>query len=178
MPSRTCRSLTSGWDHDIVNHENTAARWQLPRGYTGFWDHGSAPLPTTDARAFAQLCFETARRLGGKVEKISPPDVTPNFHTGTIVGDDYRLAILCHRHLPLLALATAPADEVGAVTFVDHPDARTILTSQPLFRLLNLDELHTSLDLVDLSALATAELDQISHWEPHTVGELLFNYWD
>ena len=32
--------------------------------------------------------------------------------------------------------------------------------------------------LVDLSALDRAERDQIVHWKPETVGELLFNHWD
>ncbi len=45
-------------------------------------------------------------------------------------------------------------------------------------RVLTTAELHTPLRQVDLRALGPAEHRQIAYWQPGTVGELLFNFWD
>jgi hypothetical protein len=110
--------------------------------------------------------------------KITPPGVTPNFHLAALARPGDRLALLGHRHVPLLAVAESSADNSGLVTFVDDPAVREALALPTPFRLLTLDELDTPVSLADLSGLASAELGQIASWKPETVGELLFNYWD
>lgn len=150
----------------------------MPRGATGFWDHGSDPLPETDPRVFARICHEAARRAGGRVEKITPPGVTPNFHLATLARSGHRLALLGLRHLPLVAIAECSPDNSVSVTFVDDLAVREALELATPFRLLTLGELGTPVSLADLSGLAPAGLRQIASWKPETVGELLFNYWD
>jgi hypothetical protein len=156
---------------------------RLPLGATGFWDYRDPPLPVTDLKTFQRVCYEAARHLGGKVIEITPHgDISSygitNYHRATISSTRRRLAVLCHGHLPLLAIAAAPAENTLVVDFIDDPSASAALASQSSFRLLARDELDTPLALTDLSGLSRAELKQIAYRKPYTVGELLFNHWD
>ena len=38
--------------------------------------------------------------------------------------------------------------------------------------------LERSIDVVLLDALAPAEQEQLRYWQPNTIGEILFNFWD
>ena len=155
-------------------------RLALPRGVTGFRDRRSEPLPETDPRAFATICYEAARMTGGRAGAITRPGVTPNFHSAVILLGREQVVLLGHQHAPLLATAAAPLSEGGPISFVDHPHIHAALSRDPpaLFRVLTLSELQTPLNLIDCTALDHAELEQISHWKPRTAGELVFNYWD
>ncbi|MFI0356843.1 hypothetical protein [Actinomadura sp. 9N407] len=135
-------------------------------------------MPETDRRTFAQVCHAAARQLHARVDSIREPGATLNFHIAVLVRDEYRIAILCHQHLPLLALAVPPADRDMEITFIDDADAAAALRSLTSFSLLSRAELGTPLARTDLSALADAELEQVAYWKPHTMGGLLFNYWD
>ncbi|MEW2356881.1 hypothetical protein [Spirillospora sp. NPDC029432] len=104
--------------------------------------------------------------------------MTPNFYTAVIVRGEWRVAILAHRHLALLALAVPPAKGEMEVRFVEEPEVAAVVAELGSFRLMSMEELRTPLDQADLSALAEAELAQVAYWKPHTVGELVFNYWD
>jgi hypothetical protein len=155
-------------------------RLALPRGVTGFRDRHSESLPETDPRAFATICYEAARMTGGRAGAITRPGVTPNFHSAVIILGREQVMLLGHRHAPLLATAAAPRSEGAPIVFVDHPHIHAALSQVPtaLFRMLTLRELQAPLNLIDCIALDHAELEQISHWKPGTVGELVFNYWD
>jgi hypothetical protein len=63
--------------------------------------------------------------------------VTPSFRIAMIIRGDRRFAILGHQHLPLLAIAAAPAGHGAAITFTGAPDAAATLASQASFRLLS-----------------------------------------
>lgn len=149
----------------------------LPRGVTGFRGHQSEPLPKTDPQVFAMICYEVARTISGRVGAITPPGVTPNFHSAVIVHGGKQVMLLGHQHAPFLATA-APASGNASIIFVDDPRIHAALNPPGPFRLLTLSELQTPLNLADLAALDHAELVQINYWKPNTVGELIFNYWD
>ncbi|MFI5605925.1 hypothetical protein [Amycolatopsis sp. NPDC051903] len=135
-------------------------------------------MPTTDRKAFAAVSHDAARRLGATVEQITAPELYSTFHTATLTRrGQRRFAILCHRHVPVIALAE-PLTGWGPVTVIEDPVSQAALATQTSFRLLTADELSTPLNRADLSALAKAELRQIAHWKPRTVSELLFNHWD
>jgi hypothetical protein len=95
----------------------TSSAWQprfrlaLPRGVTGFRDRHSEPLPETDPRAFATICYEAARLTGGRAGAIIRPGVTPNFHSAVIIFGQDRVMLLGHQHVPLLATAAAPGQQ-------------------------------------------------------------------
>jgi len=155
-------------------------RLTLPRGVTGFRDRHSEPLPETDPRAFATICYQAARMTGGSAGAITRPGVTPNFHSAVIILGRDQVMLLGHQHVPLLATAAAPLSAGGLIAFVDHPHIHAALSRDPPahFRMLTLRELQTPQNLIDCTALDHAELEQISHWNPGTAGELIFNYWD
>jgi hypothetical protein len=154
-------------------------RLALPRGVTGFRDRRSEPLPETDPRAFATICYEVARTTGGRPVAITRPGATPNFHSALISYGQEQVMLLGHQHAPFLATA-APAPGSTLLTFIDDPRIHAALAPSPPdpFRLLTLGELQAPLDLIDCTALDHAELEQIRHWKPGTAGELIFNYWD
>ncbi|QRP45432.1 hypothetical protein [Amycolatopsis sp. FDAARGOS 1241] len=152
----------------------------MPRGATGFRDVGASPLPSTDRKAFAALTHDTARLLGATVEQITAPELYSTFHTATLTHrgqQQRRFAIVCHRHVPVLALAE-PVTGWGPVTIIEDAVIQAALATQTSFRLLTIDELTSPLNRADLSALAKAELRQIAHWKPRTISDLLFNHWD
>ncbi|GAA3125258.1 hypothetical protein GCM10010466_15170 [Planomonospora alba] len=147
-----------------------------PRGATGFRDHVAEPLPLVDPRVFASVCHQAARLVHGRVLEITPPGVTPNFHTAVIRCGGLSAAVLGHTHLPFIALARVPA---GHVVFIDdRNDLGVALRSSGAFRLLTRSELETPIDLIDTSDLGDAEHREIAYWKPETFGELLFNHWD
>jgi hypothetical protein len=129
----TATTITLARVSGMAVRERSEPRWGVPRGATGFWDQGSDPLPETDPRAFARICYEVARRIGGRVVKITPPAVTPNFHLATLARPEHRLALLGHRHLPLLAVAESSADNSGSATFVNDPAVREVWSRPRLF---------------------------------------------
>lgn len=147
-----------------------------PRGATGFRDHGTEPLPLTDARVFASVCYEAARLVRGRVLEITSPGVTPSFHTAVMRCGELSVAVLGHMHLPFIATAQVPT---GRVAFTDNcDDLEEVLRPSDAFRLLTGSELETPIGLIDTSDLDRAERSEIAFWKPETLGELLFNYWD
>ncbi|GAA1292138.1 hypothetical protein Psi02_49370 [Planotetraspora silvatica] len=149
---------------------------RLPRGATGFRDRGTEPLPLTDTRGFASVCYEAARLVGARVLEIAPPGVTPSFHTAVMKCGELTVGVLGHMHLPFIAIAEVPT---GGVVFIDGcDDLEEALRASGAFRLLTRDELETPIGLIDTSDLDTAERNEIGFWKPANLGELLFNYWD
>jgi hypothetical protein len=45
-------------------------------------------------------------------------------------------------------------------------------------QVLTASQLHTPLPRADLTALKPRRTHQLDYWQPETVGDLLFNYWD
>ncbi|TKK90821.1 hypothetical protein FDA94_03385 [Herbidospora galbida] len=157
-------------------NERSSDVTRLPRGATGFRDHGTEPLQVTDARAFASACYEAARLVRGKVLEITPPVVTPNFHTAVMKCGESTVGVLGRVHLPVVAIAEVPT---GDVVFVDSPHGlEKALRASGTFRLLTRDELETPIGLIDTSDLDAAERREIAYWKPAILGQLLFNYWD
>lgn len=139
-----------------------------------------------ELRAFRQACYEAAERTGGKlIEFRLAEGVTPNFHQGIIAYRDRHLAVVALRDSAVLAIAEPRviASENGAreadpLTFVEAPDLVTALSERAEragFEVLTGTELARPFD-----AAAWPELDraEIRFWQPETVGDALFNYWD
>jgi hypothetical protein len=64
------------------------------------------------------------------------------------------------------------------LTFVDHPDLAAALTDGSNLQVLTAEQLNAPLSPADLADLGPAERKQIAYWQPNTIGELLFNFWD
>lgn len=135
----------------------------------------------TDMKAFRRVCFEAALRTGGKVIEFRlSAGVTPNFHKGVIAYVDRTAAVVWSRGTPLLALATprvidTPGRELGPLTFLDHPDLATVLAETTEFHVLSATQLNGPIDEATRSRISPHDL---RYWQPQTLGECLFNYWD
>jgi hypothetical protein len=109
-------------------------------------------------------------------------DVTPNFHQGLIGYRDRTVAVVCARDAAVLAVAEPRtiefvdgARESGPLTFVDVPDLAAALAEVPGFRVLIPAELNGPLDAAAWPELSPSD---ITYWQPASLGEALFNYWD
>lgn len=138
--------------------------------------------PVTDLKAFRGVCYKAARQTDGEVAEFRiSNEPTPNFHQGIIAYSDRTVAVVRVRDAPLLAVALprviefAPTRESGPLTFVDVPNLAAALAKAPEFRLLSGTELHGPVDTVKWPQIGKREL---RHWQPRSLGEALFNYWD
>ncbi|GID97405.1 hypothetical protein Adi01nite_68170 [Amorphoplanes digitatis] len=148
---------------------------KLPPGATGF---DAAPDTGTDLSAFTAICHHAARAVGGTVSQIVPANVTPNFHTAEIARRGLRTRVLGHTTIAAVAFAEPwPAADLR-VTFTDRPDLAAALQEVSDLRILTKQQLDSPIATADLTALTAGEHEQITYWQPHTIGELLFNYWD
>ncbi|MDI6102165.1 hypothetical protein QLQ12_26450 [Actinoplanes sp. NEAU-A12] len=136
----------------------------------------------TDLKAFRRVCYEVARRTGGELTEFRISDEpTPNFHQAIITYSSRNVAVVCVRDAPLLALAVprviefTPAREAGPLTFVDLPDLVAALKATPGFRLLTATELGGPIDAAKWPRISQYDM---RYWQPQTLGEGLFNYWD
>ena len=76
---------------------------------------------------------------------------------------------------PYAALAPAPLEE--PLRFLDWPEHWP--AALPQYRCLSSADLTAPCPPEQaLTALSRAERDQVRHWDPQTMGELLFNFWD
>lgn len=133
--------------------------FRLERGATGFRHVSEPELPVVDVRLFRAGCFAAARP-GGVVEFTSEG----SFHAAVITTVTGRLGVRCHRHHPWIAVTEG---EIPVAAFFD-----------PVFTILGREVLELPLSAVDTSALSEAEWTQIRYWQPETVGQAVFNFWD
>ncbi|GIF61989.1 hypothetical protein Ais01nite_00240 [Asanoa ishikariensis] len=147
----------------------------LPRGATGFWDAAAGSPKSTDVLAFRTVVHAAVLEVGGKVEGFEAAGVTPNFHLLMVRTGDDRVGVVCHELLPWLALVQPPD---GSLTFRSEPRLAGALHLSAPWRLLDRKTLGTRVNRLDLSTLDRGERDQIAFWQPATLGELLFNWWD
>lgn len=136
----------------------------------------------TGLKAFRRACYEAARRTGGELTEFRISDEpTPSFHQAIIAYRGRDVAVACVRDTPLLALAVprviefTPAREAGPLTFVDLPELATALAAAPGFRLLTTTELNGPIDIAEWPRISRHDMRA---WQPRTLGESLFNYWD
>ena len=148
---------------------------KLPPGATGF---GPPPGDPVDLKAFTGICHYAARTLGATVTGVTPAGVTPDFHTVAVIADRRELEVLRHTVVPFVAFARPRPDGDLAIPFIDHPALAAAITGLTDVHVCTAAELDISLSRADLSALRPVEHDQIRYWQPATVGEVLFNFWD
>ncbi|MFE1314809.1 hypothetical protein [Streptomyces sp. NPDC058755] len=150
---------------------------RLERGATGFWGHGDERVSVTDVTLFRSVCWEAARRIGGRVSELAFAGAS-SFHALTITSRAEEYVVLCHAHLPVIAFANVhPVPGQPLSGFVDPPPWVDDLGVAG-FRCLSVEDLRTPMAKVDVTELAEAELTQIRYWHPAVLSDLLFNWWD
>lgn len=145
-----------------------------PRGSTGFAGTAS-PL---DPAGFRALCTAVARELGGRVADVALPGLTPSYVIVRVRERGRGFAVLGHCSAPLVAFAEDGPDTGTRPVFRDEPRWAELIREWSELRVCTVDELVTELSTVDLSELDPVEHQQIRHWRPETLGELVFNCWD
>jgi hypothetical protein len=148
---------------------------KLPAGATGF---DTPAIDEADVRAFTAVCHHAARTTGGTVTRVIPAGQTPNFHTIEISYRSQRIAVLRHTALPLAAFTEPRAEGDITLRFVDHPDLAAAITDVSDIQVLTAAQLSGPLSRANLDDLSPAERSQIAQWQPNSIGDLLFNFWD
>lgn len=135
-----------------------------------------------DFGTFKRICYLFARRIGGSVREIRlAQGPTPNFHYGAISYGDRSIAVVQVRDAVLFALAIPRPDDAGGardtapLVFVDEPDLAATLAEVSDAQVLAQADLDASFDIAHWPDIHPSDA---AYWQPTTVGEALFNYWD
>jgi hypothetical protein len=150
---------------------------QLLRGATGFGLPADA-MPASDLHALAGICYHAARRVEGTVISFVRAAYPANFHTCTIRRVDRTVMVVLHCQLPLLAFADPLRPGEVELNFLDEPKLAAAIAEVSDLQILSEAELRQPADEADLSQLEATETQQINHWKPGTIGEIVFNFWD
>jgi hypothetical protein len=153
---------------------------RLPKGVTGFYDKGEAPL-TVDTKAFAAVCHDAMRSVGGQVLKIKVDSFELHrnyFRVDVQVANGTLRQIVCNKYYPLIAIALEAEDGEAYPRFVDEPNLATTLSAWGAFEVLSVETLGTVPDMINTALLGKAELEQVRYWKPELIGQILFNHWD
>ena len=78
--------------------------FRLERGATGFYEPKDGPLPEIDSRALRAAWHSSARVGGGLVGEWIEQEYPRNYHTASLTVRDVLHIVLCHVHLPLVAV--------------------------------------------------------------------------
>lgn len=150
---------------------------ELPRGITGFWQHGGAPLATRDPREFKALAHGLARAMGAPILRWAlAPDPGRSFSVAVFRDGAAALSLLGHQIHPLAAWADGDATEPPR-RFLDLPAWDWALRAAGL-EALPVSALEAPVESALLGLLDPAELRQIRYWRPRRLGDLIFNHWD
>lgn len=151
---------------------------RLPRGITGFRQVGELPLDRLDESEFRNACYAVARIAGGVVSPPPSTSLSGNFFRCTIAYSGTERTVVCNMYAPLVAIAEPMPSYELTLTFSDDPDLAGAFKSLSRFEVLSRHELGRLITDFDLSELGPAELEQVRYWNPHTLGQAIFNWWD
>ena len=150
------------------------------RGITSFfnWDD-RGPIPEFGIAEFKSIVYAVATPLGYTVSDISERDVTPNFHSALLTKGDTAVSILGHSTYPIFAFSEPLNLNSCEIRFVDSgPLTQQLADLFPNVAIATTAELDRNLTDTDLALLDTVERDQVKYWQPQTLGNAAFNWWD
>jgi hypothetical protein len=150
----------------------------LQRGITGFflWNERGV-IPEFGFEDFQRIVFSLAPLFS--ISDLSPRGVTPNFHSASLRRDALSVSVLGHSIYPLIAFTKPLKSESQQLHFVDcELVSQKIALLFPSVKIATAGELDRGLNPLDITQLDSVENDQISYWQPKTVGEVAFNWWD
>lgn len=95
-------------------------------------------------------------------------------------NSDGDISLLCNSIYPYLAfvLASSHATDVPELAFVRPAHISSYCLQGTAFHLLDTDWLLSPPCEDLLTDLASVEKEQVKHWKPQRVGDIVFNYWD
>jgi hypothetical protein len=151
-------------------------------GISGFPGHDR---PEVDSLQFKRLCYMLANQSNGKLLSFEEPHVSQNFYKAEL-GWEYKSTstfILLNSSYPFVAFASSV--QYFNIKYADDSLSNDVDALSTGLRVLPVDVLNQRLilnerthTLLNENSLNTSELNQIFHWKPKTVGEVIFNFWD
>lgn len=144
----------------------------LPECITGF-SYGDCSAPGSDWKTFKGICFDFARNNGGTCLFILGDQITPNYHQANITIDERTIYVLLSRSYPVIGISSF---EPFVYEFIDVPEMTRLFPSEYLVPTAS--ELNERFDMSRQSFLNDAERGEIEYWEPETIGNVIFHYWD
>lgn len=151
----------------------------LKRGITGFFNWNlRETLPEVNFKEFKQACYFCARHAGYKSLSCTPKNVTPNFHYCLIQKNNETIGVLCNSIYPLIAFCNPLNENSCAIHFVDNLILQDAFSASTKFIVAKASELLSNPSDEHLLLLDPCEREQIEYWQPVTVGEIIFNWWD
>lgn len=149
----------------------------LQQGITGFWMDGGQPPPSVSKKSVLAIAYSSAREIGQAVVTTNWATQN-NFHDVEISGCQANLTMLFNAQYPVIGLAEALLPNDHRIVFQDHSALATAVSTNSEFCVVSAAEFCRPLTSKDLDKLNSAELQQVEYWQPATVGELVFNFWD
>ena len=149
----------------------------LPPGITGFRDRSERPR-ALEPEAFKVACHLVAGMEGGCVESLDFDLLARSYYTATVRTRTDQASILCNAIYPYLAFV--PPGRIGFtdLEFVAPVSLASVFASLTEFQPLDADWLSDDPTPELLANLADADVEQVKHWKPQRIGEIIFNYWD
>lgn len=149
----------------------------LRYGITGFWVAGAQPAPRVEQKAVMSAAHSAARQAGRTVGRATWAEHC-SFHEISIARGQSASAVLFNASYPLIAFAALRDEGETRLEFVDDEPLAAAFNALSPFRALSVAELKRPFGPEDLASLNEAECQQVTYWQPATVGDLVFNFWD
>jgi len=140
---------------------------------------GSAePLSQSAIKA---LTFVIARECYWKIESFDWRGVHRTYHRCIVTREEGRFAALIGADAPILALTTIREDQ--GWSFFDDASVVTAAAGYygPTLNILEAEDLSRDLTERDREWLRSVNKNMtydLRYWNPQTVGQVVFNYWD
>lgn len=153
----------------------------LLNGITGFFDKIDDPIKMVDGDQFKKDCYAISYLLNGKVICFLEPEFPSSFYKCEVELNNKQLYVLLNAHYPFVAFASVV--DFGNIEFVDVQELAGVFSEQ--FQVLTNEDVNQPLRygtkqnvLLNENQLNQSEIQQIAHWKPKTVGEVIYNQWD
>jgi hypothetical protein len=154
----------------------------LPCGITGFFTWGGDPPPPLgDFRAFRSQSYAAARLAGGRVmnaEFANDCRIACNFVYLTVDLPSAEIAVLLNYYFPFIAFSESFEERQYPLLFADAPKIAEGFAAFGVYQVLSASVLNQKITSETLSNLSDGEKKKLRYFEPKTVGELIFNFWD
>lgn len=149
----------------------------LSSGITGF-----QPAPSVKENKFKQLCYSI---FGSRVMDFIGSEPGKNFYECIVKVKDRKIHILLNSQYPYIALTSTREINVHHFPFIVEPEIAKpikqyykILTPNQLNEPIRYTQQCEKIIVKNENTLHQDELIQLVYWEPKTVGDVVFNYWD
>lgn len=150
----------------------------LCSGITGF-----QPTPSVGEIEFKTICYYLFG--SNELDFVEDGTAAKNFYECVIKMKDKRVHVLLNNHYPFIAFTAARKSDEHSLPFIDDPELSKVFN--PYYKVLRLDQLNESVKFYkkgkniivkNENTLHEGELEQFVYWQPKTVGDVVFNYWD